>query len=618
MARSSLLAALARLGREHAAAKRRGVEVAQVRDERARALSVSRRDLLKTAWIGAAALALPKAAFAGTPSPRIAIIGAGISGLSAALALADAGHTSNVTVYEASNRIGGRMYSNSKAINGSSYWDDDQVTEWCGELVDSGHTTVQALCARYNLNLVDLPATAPANSGPVYYLGGAYYTLDQVDADFAPVYSALEADAIAAIPDKKADGSPNTDGTVLWNAITVAGKALDAMSIRDWIDAKVPGGHASKMGKLLELAYASEFGADVADQSALNLVLLLAGLSGPSPFAPFGASDEKFHIDGGNQQLPLAIANDLQTKYGAAMIQMNSRLTRIARNSNGTLALTFAVTAAGQTTTSVVTADAAILTLPFAVLADSVDYSGLGFDSRKQQAITQLGRGLCSKLQLQFTSRVWNTQGAWGIDSGEETFSDNGDQCSWHVTRGQSGVSGILNSYTGGTPTQERATTAPVAFGKVGAGSAGAGIATLATTFLGQLEQIFPTITPLYNAKATLSLPHLADNFKLAYSFWKKGQYTAFAGYERTPQGNVFFGGEHTSVNFQGFMEGGAAEGQRAAAELIAAAAAGTLVVPKGSGCSSAPEVNTGSAFAPVAALAAGALLLRNRGRGDR
>jgi monoamine oxidase len=35
------------------------------------------------------------------------------------------------------------------------------------------------------------------------------------------------------------------------------------------------------------------------------------------------------------------------------------------------------------------------------------------------------------------------------------------------------------------------------------------------------------------------------------------------------PQGSIHFAGEHTSVNFQGYMEGGAAEGARAALEVF-------------------------------------------------
>ena len=56
---------------------------------------------------------------------------------------------------------------------------------------------------------------------------------------------------------------------------------------------------------------------------------------------------------------------------------------------------------------------------------------------------------------------------------------------------------------------------------------------------------------------------------KLSYSYWRVGQYTAFSGYEGAQQGNIHFAGEHCSTDFQGYMEGGAAEGARAAKEVL-------------------------------------------------
>jgi monoamine oxidase len=624
--KSQLLRALVRLANDHREAEERGVPVATVRAERAgRPSGLSRRSFLAAAGAGATALALPRLASAAPDkNPRVVIIGGGISGLSAALTLADANLTTDITLFEAKNRLGGRMYSNGPAL-GPAYWDDGQVTEWCGELVDSGHATVRGLCKRYGLPLDDLAATAPQGSTPVYWFGGAYYPFDQVDTDFAPVFTAVQSDANASIPAKKSDGSNNVDGTVLWDAITPAAVKLDNTSVYDWIEQKVPKGHKSRMGKLLDLAYTSEYGADTKDQSSLNLVLLLSGLSKPKPFFPFGASDERYHIRGGNQQLPLAIAADLKKRLGSSFIQMNSRLTKIAKNADGSVAVTIATTAGGKTTTMSVDADAVILTLPFTVLADKVDFSGAMFDARKTQSIKELGRGLCSKLQLQFKDRMWTMPGPWGSYDGEEVFSDNGDQCSWHVTRAQPGTTGILNGYTGGTPTVERAKIANVSFGKVNVGSAGKGIAKLATTFLAQLEEIFPGVTAEYNGKATLSLPHVDEDFRLAYSFWKVGQYQAFAGYERTPQGNIFFGGEHTSVDFQGYMEGGASEGVRAGQEVIAAAKAGTLVQEPmsgssdsgGCGCVVAPGAAEAPAWAAPMAIAAGLALARARSRGE-
>jgi len=69
----------------------------------------SRREFVAGAAAIATSAALPEAALAAPSKARIAIVGAGIAGLNAALTLQDSGIAS--TVYEASNRIGGRMFS---------------------------------------------------------------------------------------------------------------------------------------------------------------------------------------------------------------------------------------------------------------------------------------------------------------------------------------------------------------------------------------------------------------------------------------------------------------------------------------------------------------------------
>jgi monoamine oxidase len=588
MPRTPLLRTLYDLARDFRIAEALGVTPDEVQRRRREARASGegafrRREFLKKAAAGGlgailAPTLLGRVAKAAS-APRIAVIGGGISGLAAALQLSDAGYGANVTVYEASGRIGGRMFSNSPQVNGTSYWNDGQCTEWCGELVDSGHVTIQTLAARFlGANaLADLVAAEPAGSQPTYFFNGGYYTLAQVTSDFAGIYLSLRNQTNGAIPAKLTSGpnagAKNVDATVLYNAITPLGVQLDNTSLYDWIEQNIPHGHGSNFGALLDAAYASEFGADSTDQTCLNMMLMLAYPPQPKQWAAFGPSDERYHIRGGNQLLPLAIASHL----GSSVVKTGYRLTSIAQNGDGTLQLGMS-TATGAVN---VTADYVILTLPFAVLADSVDYSQAGFNTLKTQAIQNLGRGLCSKLQLQFTSRMWEQPGVWGApNDGEEVFSDNGDQCSWEPSRGQAGASGIMNSYTGGTPTVERANLCPVAFSTIDASKWTQKISGISQTFVGELNEIFPGIAPLWNGKATISLPHLAPNFKLAYSYWRKGQYQWFAGYERVPQGlpgqppNCFFGGEHTSVNFQGFMEGGAAEGQRAANEVLATIAA--------------------------------------------
>src|SRR5205823_5742042 len=194
---------------------------------------------------------------------------------------------------------------------------------------------------------------------------------------------------------------------------TPGGIALDNMSAYDWIERKVPGGHTSPMGQLLDVAYNIEYGAETTDQSALNLVYLLGYSAKPGNFAIFGASNEKYHIVGGNQRLPETIAANLVEPVATGW-----RMTAIGFNRDGSIAVTFS--AGGQA--AVRNFDRVILALPFAVLR-TLSYRKANFDSMKNTAIQELGRCRNDKLQLQFTSRYWNNQsGPWvsevGISNG--------------------------------------------------------------------------------------------------------------------------------------------------------------------------------------------------------
>jgi len=84
-----------------------------------------------------------------------------------------------------------------------------------------------------------------------------------------------------------------------------------------------------------------------------------------------------------------------------------------------------------------------------------------------------------------------------------------------------------------------------------------------------ELEPVFPGISKYWNGKATCGIAHLNPFFNSSYSYWRVGQYSTIAGYERVRQGGVFFAGEHTSYEFQGFMEGAASEGRRVAKQII-------------------------------------------------
>ena len=109
MARTPLLRSLRRLAHEARAARATGVPIDEVREIRdlQRQRTLSRRGLLTGAAAGAALLAVP-ARVRAAGQPRITIVGGGIAGLTCALTLRD--HGLAATVYEASGRIGGRMF----------------------------------------------------------------------------------------------------------------------------------------------------------------------------------------------------------------------------------------------------------------------------------------------------------------------------------------------------------------------------------------------------------------------------------------------------------------------------------------------------------------------------
>ena len=182
MARTPLMRALVSLARRQMEAARAPLATDVPRDR----TQLTRRQFVSAmAGFGAAACA-PRARHASPRTTPVAIVGAGIAGLTAAHTLAAAGIP--VTLYAASHRIGGRMHSHREG------WDDGQVTEWCGELIDGNHETILGLARRFELPLTDLQAAQPQGSEPAYFLRGHPYAWWQAVADFAAVREVLARD----------------------------------------------------------------------------------------------------------------------------------------------------------------------------------------------------------------------------------------------------------------------------------------------------------------------------------------------------------------------------------------------------------------------------------------
>ncbi|XEC97444.1 flavin monoamine oxidase family protein [Paenibacillus tarimensis] len=457
-------------------------------------------------------------------TPRIVIVGAGLAGLTCAYRLKQKGFIAKV--YEASDRVGGRCWTN------RGDFEEKQIVERGGELIDTEHLEIRELAEELGLALDDLIEAEKKGTDPCYFFDNTPYSYAEATRDFQKVFNILREDL-------KAAPHPTT-----FNNFTQRGFELDHMSIIDWINENVPGGIKSKFGQLLDVAYNIEFGADSSDQSSLNLIYLLGFSERSRPFSIFGSSDERFHIRGGNDQ----VTKILEKKLKKSQISRNTALIAIKENSTGSYTLTFK----NLLKVFDVVAEKVVLTLPFSILRTSVDFSKAGFRPLKITAIEELGMGANTKLHVQFTDRHWNDLGCNG-----ETFSDRGYQNTYEVSRAQPGKAGILVDYTGGeiamgfnrgTPTERT------------------------EIFLKQLEPVLPGISGKWNGRSTRDYWPGHPFTKGSYSYWKVGQYTKFAGIEAEREGrkgNCHFAGEHTSIEWQGFLNGGVESGERAASEIL-------------------------------------------------
>jgi len=477
---------------------------------------------LGVASLGLLTTAAPVRSFGLRANSRVVIVGAGAAGLTCAYRLSQAGIACRV--FEASGSVGGRIWTL------RDYFDSSQIAEHGGEFISTEHVAVRRLADELGLQLVDVNAAQPPGTVETYFVNGHRYTLDQAVRDYEPVYQAIRNDLAAA------------GDITQWNNYTPAGYMLDHMSVADWLALHAPAGPNSNIGKLIGLACATEYGADVNLQSALNLIYLL-GFQPANKFNLAG-TDERFHIRGGNDQLTSGLARRLP----AGTIHIQSALIALRLRADGSYICSF------QSNGRVidVAADHVVLALPFTTLR-RVDLRAAGFDARKAIAINTLGMGTNAKLHLQFTHRLWNALGYDGT-----TYSDFDYQNTWEVTRAQDGRHGILVDFPGGTP--GAAFSAP---------PHGPAPRKAVTDFLSELEHVYPGISTAWNGRAFLDFWAADPWHHGSYAYYKVGQYTAFAGYEIVRQGNVHFCGEHTSYDFQGFINGAVATGASAAQEIL-------------------------------------------------
>jgi monoamine oxidase len=189
-----------------------------------------------------------------------------------------------------------------------------------------------------------------------------------------------------------------------------------------------------------------------------------------------------------------------------------------------------------------------VLAIPFTMLRQvKIDVE---LPPVKQKAIQELGYGTNAKLMVGFSDRVWRGEPR----SNGSVLTDLPFQLTWEATRMQPGTPGVLVDFTGGRHGVE-----------IGEGTP----AHQAELFVRDLERVYPGVSDRRTGEVRMHWPTF-EYTKGSYACYLPGQWTGFGGAEGERVGNLHFCGEHTSMDFQGFMEGGCESGTRVAEEIMA------------------------------------------------
>ena len=454
------------------------------------------------------------AARAARHDARIAVVGAGIAGLNATYLLANAGLS--VALYEASDHIGGRIQTNYGGVVPGVY------TELGGEFIDSDHDDMRALAATFGFGLIDTQAPSENGLQVAYFANGRLRSEAQVIAAFQPLASIVD------------DDSSQLSDEITFDSHSPFDARLDRTPLRDYLRRNVK---VDWLYDILEAAYVNEFGLNLEDQSSLNFVETI-GTDTSSGFQIYGESDQRYKIRGGNHQVVAALADQV-----ADRIALGYRLVALARRANGEYVLSFE-TGGGP---RAVAADFVVLCLPFTILRE-VDVR-VPLPPIKRKAIQELGYGVDAKLILGFQSRVWRESGFDG-----DSYADQPYQSGWDSSREQLSPHGAYTIYPGGDQALD-----------LRGGSAH----DQAKRLLPGLDRVFPGVRGQWLGTA-LRAYWPSNPFVLAsYAAYRPGQWTGIRGAEGRRVGNLYFAGEHTSLDWQGYMNGGAESGRMAAEALI-------------------------------------------------
>jgi monoamine oxidase len=477
--------------------------------------------------IGAAVPSVAKAAAKrGTAGPAEAsadaiVVGAGISGLTAARKLAAAGQS--VIVLEARDRVGGRILNHD--LGGG------KVTELGAQFVGPTQDHILALAKEMGVDTFQAYDTGDN----VYYKSGQRSTFsDKLPTGAVPVDPLIDVDILKAILqlDQMSQSVP-VDAP--WSADKA--EEWDSQTLWSWFQNNQVN---PQVGAIVSAAVEAIFGAETRDVSLLyTLFYIAASGNEQNPgtfernFSTSGGAQESRFV-GGSQLIPLRIADQL----GSA-VRLSSPVRRIEQ------------TSAGVTVTAdsgAFTASRAIVAVP-PPIAGRIEYSPL-LPPLRDQLTQHMGMGTLIKAEAIYDEPFWRADGLTG-----QAVSDTGPAKTTFDNSPPDGSPGVLMGFIGGHEARQLTLLSPDQ----------------------QKAAALQSFANYFGDKAGSPRDFVLMNWSgeqwtrgCPVSILSPGVLFDFGRALREPCGRIHWAGTETSTYWNGYMDGAVRAGGRAAGEVLA------------------------------------------------
>jgi len=491
---------------------------------------ITRRRLIGGAAVGAAAAAIPGAervataeAATITSSADVAVVGAGLAGLTAARRLVQAGRS--VIVLEARDRVGGRVLN--EPLGGNDY------AELGGMFQGPTQDHIKALATEVGVAFY-----------PTYNTGNNVFWANGRRLEYAntgplgtappdPVVAGDVATAVTQLDQMSLEVPVDAP----WNAPHA--QEWDRQTLDTWLRANTSG--SDEFMALTAAATEAIFGCEPRELSLLYTLFYIAASGNEQNPGTFernfnttgGAQMRRF--TGGAQRVPLRVAAQLGSR-----VVLSSPVRSIAQSSSG-------VTVVSDTQT--VTAQRVIVAIP-PTLTARIEYDP-PLPALRDQLTQHMPQGTLMKFEAIYSTPFWRAAGLNG-----QAVSENGPvKVTFDITP-PDGAPGIMMGFIGGHDAR-----------------------VWEDLPASQLQDAALQNLANYFGNQALS-PQQVLTFNWSTEVWNRGCPVAVLGPGtlvdfgtalRTPVGRIHWAGTETSTYWNGYMDGAVRSGERASSEVLAA-----------------------------------------------